>query len=225
MKVLFLAILMACAPLAARACAVELILAVDTSGSIDEEEFALQMEGMAAAFENPSLVNAVEAQEGGVLVTLTQWSGASRQRQVTGWHKVTGAASMSGFAQAVRQSGRDWRNYSTAIGEALKHALQVGRTVPETCKRRIVDVSGDGVNNEGTAPRAVADALAAQGYTVNGLVIRGDTPDPVRHYEINVLAGPRAFLEIAQDFEDYPRAILRKLLREIEQQALISDAR
>ena len=224
MKVAILALLLALSPALAKACALELILAVDTSGSIDEREFALQMEGMAIAFEHPSLVSAVAAQEGGILVTLTQWSGASRQRQVTDWHLLTDAASMLSFANAIRHSGRDWRNYSTAIGEALKHALEVGRTVPATCKRRVVDLSGDGVNNEGAPPRAVADALAAQGYTVNGLVIRGDTPDPVRHYEINVLAGPRAFLEIAQSFDDYPRAILRKLLKEIEQQALISEA-
>jgi Ca-activated chloride channel family protein len=212
------------APMAARACALELILAVDVSGSIDEREFALQMEGMASAFEDPALIEAVEVQEGGVLVALTQWSGASRQRQVTGWHKLDGAASMATFARAVRESGRDWRNYSTAIGEALHHALRVGGTAPGRCRRRVIDVSGDGVNNEGRPPRAVADALAALGYTVNGLVIRGDTPDPVKHYEINVLAGPRAFLEIAASFEDYPEAIRRKLLREIEERALLSRA-
>jgi Ca-activated chloride channel family protein len=91
-----------------------------------------------------------------------------------------------------------------------------------TCKRRVIDVSGDGVSNEGRAPRAMADALAAMGYTINGLVIKGDSPDPVKYYRVNVLAGQNAFLEVAHDFEDYPRAILRKLLKEIEQHALIS---
>ena len=221
---LAVALTVAAAPGPAPGCALELILAVDVSGSIDDREFALQMEGMASAFEDPALIEAVEVQEGGVLVTLTQWSGASRQRQVTDWHQLDGAASMAVFAGAVRESGRDWRNYSTAIGEALHHALRVGGTAPGTCRRRVVDVSGDGVNNEGRAPRAMADALAAMGYTVNGLVIRGDTPDPVKHYEVNVLAGPRAFLEIAADFEDYPEAIRRKLLREVEERALISQA-
>lgn len=219
-----LVLLGAAAPAAAaERCALELILAVDVSGSIDDREFALQMEGMASAFEDPRLVEAVEAQKGGVLVTLTEWSGASRQRQVTAWHLLTDVDSMVAFAGAVRQSGRDWRNYSTAIGEALYHAMKVGETAPQECRRRVIDVSGDGVNNEGRAPRAIADALAAIGYTVNGLVIRGDMPDPVRHYEINVLAGPRAFIEIAAGFEDYPEAIRRKLLREIEERALVSE--
>lgn len=211
-------------PGAALACALELILAVDVSGSIDQDEFALQTEGIAAAFEHPHLAEAIMRQEGGIWITLTQWSGATRQRQVTEWHRLTDPTSMAAFATQIRQSGRDWRNYSTAIGEALFHALKTGETVPEPCKRRVVDVSGDGVSNEGRAPRAMADALAALGYTVNGLVIRGDSPDPVRYYERNVLAGPNAFIEIASDFEDYPRAILRKLLKEIEQQALISKA-
>ncbi|MEO1492870.1 MAG: DUF1194 domain-containing protein [Pseudomonadota bacterium] len=219
-----LATAIALGPLPAAACAVELIMAVDVSGSVDEREFALQMEGMAAAFEDPNLIEAIIHQDGGIYATVTQWSGASRQRQSTDWFHLTDIASMAAFATAIRRSGREWRNYSTAIGEALEHALKIGRTVPAKCKRRVIDVSGDGVNNEGRAPRAVSDALAALGYTINGLVIRGDSPDPVRYYEINVLGGAQPFLEIAQNFDDYPRAILRKLLREIDQHALISEA-
>lgn len=207
----------------ARSCALELILAVDVSGSIDAREFALQNEGMASAFEDPRLAEAIIRQEGGIYVVLTQWSGATRQRQVTDWHHLTDVESMAGFARQIRRGGRNWRNYSTAIGEALAHALDVGRTVPARCARRVIDVSGDGVNNEGRAPRAVSNALYALGYTINGLVIRGDSPDPIRYYEKNVIAGDRAFLEVASDFEDYPRAILRKLLKEIEQQALVSE--
>ena len=211
-------------PGGALACAVELILAVDVSGSIDEREFALQIEGTAAAFEHPSMINAVQAQEGGVQIILTQWSGRTRQRMVTDWHLIEDAASMAEFATAIRQGGRHWRNYSTAIGEALEHARRVGNTVPQPCKRRIVDVSGDGVSNEGRDPRAMAQELADLGYNVNGLVIRGDSPDPVEYYREHVLAGPRSFLEIAEGFEDYPNAILRKLLREIEEHALVSEA-
>ncbi|MEL7000685.1 MAG: DUF1194 domain-containing protein [Pseudomonadota bacterium] len=209
----------------ARACALELILAVDVSGSIDEREFTLQMEGTASAFEHPSMITAIEAQEGGVQIILTQWSGRTRQRIVTDWHLIKDAGSMSDFANAIRRGGRLWRNYSTAVGEALEHALRVGGTVPQDCERRVVDVSGDGISNEGRAPRAMADELARQGYTVNGLVIRGDSPDPVEFYRRNVIAGPRSFIEIANGFEDYPNAILRKLLREIEQHQLISDNR
>lgn len=222
MKGLWAFAMAAFAPGAALACALELILAVDVSGSINVEEFALQTEGTAAAFEDPELAEAIIHQKGGVWATYTQWSGASRQRQVTGWHHLTDPASMADFATAIRRGGREWRNYSTAIGEALYHAMKTGETVPERCKRRVVDVSGDGVSNEGRPPREMALTLAALGYTVNALVIRGDSPDPVKYYRQHVLAGPGAFMEIAEDFADYPRAIRKKLLREVESQALLS---
>lgn len=213
------------APALAGACALELILAVDVSGSIDSREFALQTNGLADAFENPSLVAAIGEIEGGVLVTMTHWSGSNRHRQMTGWHRLSDAPSMARFAAEARSAERAWRNYSTAVGEALVHAAEVSAAAPETCKRRVIDVSGDGVSNEGRAPSMVSGPLAAQGYTINGLVIRGADPDPVAHYRAQVIAGPGAFVEIADDFSDYPRAILRKLLREIDQPLILSDAK
>jgi Ca-activated chloride channel family protein len=210
------------APAPASACELELILAVDVSGSIDSSEFELQANGLADAFENPSLIAAIGEIEGGLLVTMTHWSGSTRHRQVTGWHRVTDAGSMAAFAAEARTAERAWRNFSTAIGEALIHAADVSATAPETCKRRVIDVSGDGVSNEGRTPSTVSGSLAAQGYTINGLVIRGADPDPVAHFRAQVVAGPGAFVEVAADFADYPRAILRKLLREIDQPLILS---
>ena len=85
-------------------CALELILAVDVSGSIDSREFDLQTTGLAEAFEHPSLVNAISNIEGGIVVTVTQWSGTNRQRQMTNWYRLTDAGSMAGFADAVRRA-------------------------------------------------------------------------------------------------------------------------
>ena len=212
------------APAPAAACALELILAVDVSGSIDAREFALQTNGLADAFENPSLIAAIGEIEGGVLVTMTHWSGSTRNRQMTGWRRLSDASSMARFAAEARGAERAWRNYSTAVGEALAHAAEVSATAPETCKRRVIDISGDGVSNEGRAPSTVSGTLAELGYTINGLVIRGAEPDPVAHYRAQVIAGPGAFVEIANDYTDYPRAILRKLLREIDQPMILSDA-
>ena len=212
-------------PAPAGACALELILAVDVSGSIDSREFTLQTNGLADAFENPSLVAAIGELEGGVLVTMTHWSGSTRHRRMTGWHRLSDAPSMARFAAKARSTERAWRNYSTAVGEALVHAARVSATAPETCKRRVIDISGDGVSNEGRAPSTVSGTLAARGYTINGLVIRGADPDPVAHYRAQVIAGLGAFVEIAADFADYPRAILRKLLREIDQPMILSEAR
>ncbi len=221
---LALAAALALLPHTADACSLELILAIDVSGSIDAREFHLQSDGLASAFENPSLVTAVENLKGGALVIVTQWSGSTRQKAVTGWHHVTDGPSMAAFARAVRGAGRAWRNFSTAIGEALLHAARVSATAPEQCRRRVIDISGDGVSNEGQAPREVSRALVARGFTINGLAIRGADPDPAEHYRREVIGGPGAFVEVARSFDDYPAAILRKLLREVEQPAIISRA-
>jgi hypothetical protein len=212
------------APGGAAACGLELVLAMDVSGSVNAREYALQAGGLADAFEHPSLVEAVGRIEGGMLVVLTQWSGGSRQQQMTEWHRVRTAEDLAAFVQAIRSARREWRNFSTAIGEALAHAEQVSARAPVQCQRRVIDVSGDGVSNEGRPPRAEADRLAARGYTINGLVIRGAEPDPVKHYEAEVIAGPGAFVEVAETFDDYPRAILRKLLREIDPPLFVSEA-
>lgn len=217
-----LALLLAAAPGPALACGLELILAVDVSGSVDEREFRLQMEGIAAAFETEAIGAAAERTAGGLLVTLTQWSGTTRQRSMTGWHAVADRGTARAFGETVRAIPRAWRNFSTAIGQALQHAAEVSATAPAACQRRVIDVSGDGVSNEGVSPRRVAAQLVEEGYTVNGLAIRGAEPDPVDHYRNDVIAGPGAFVEVAENFDDYPRAILRKLLREIEQPLLIS---
>lgn len=219
-----LAALIGAAPGPVLACALELILAVDVSGSINSREYALQAGGLADAFETEALAKAVESLEGGMVVTLTHWSGASRQRQMTGWHHLTDPASMAAFAAEVRSTPRAWRNFSTAIGEALDHARMISADAPMVCERRVIDVSGDGVSNEGRPPPVVGRAMGAEGYVINGLAIRGADPDPVRHFEEKVIAGPGAFVEVAEGFADYPRAILRKLLREIDQPMAISTA-
>ncbi len=209
------------APGPALACALELILAVDVSGSVDGSEYALQTEGLAAAFETEVLAEAIGNLDGPVMVTLTQWSGLSRQRQVIGWRRLDMPDTLLAFAAEVRAVPRAFRNYSTAIGEALSHASGVSADNPLTCARRVIDVSGDGVSNEGRDPRGLADGLAARGYVVNAIVIRGADPDPYPYYRDEVIAGDGAFVETAEGFEDYPEAILRKLLREIDPPLLV----
>lgn len=217
-----LAMVLVLAPGRALACALELILALDVSGSINAREYALQAGGLADAFETEALAAVIEELPGGMIVTMTQWSGASRQRHMTDWHHLTDRASIARFAEAVRTAPRAWRNFSTAVGEALEHAARIGAGAPMDCARKVIDVSGDGVSNEGRPPHLLSVEVSALGYTINGLVIRGAEPDPVKHYVENVIAGPGAFVEIAEGFDDYPRAILRKLLREIDRPMQVS---
>ncbi|MEM0942944.1 MAG: DUF1194 domain-containing protein, partial [Pseudomonadota bacterium] len=102
--------LLAFLPGHAVACALELILATDVSGSIDHIEYAVQAEGLAAAFEDQRLWQAVELLEGGMIVTHMQWSGTEDQRQTTAWHKVSDPASAQAFASAIRAERRIWRD-------------------------------------------------------------------------------------------------------------------
>ena len=117
---------------------------------------------------------------------------------------------------------RAWRHFSTAIGEAIRHATATGRAAPSDCRRRVIDISGDGVSNESESPATARLAAHAEGWTINGLAIAGAEPPPAEHYRQEVIIGPGAFVEQADGFEDYPRAILRKLLRGSRADALVA---
>jgi len=199
----------------ARACGIELVLAMDVSRSVVNDEYSLQMGGLSAAFRDPAVAEAIAGVPGGVMATVTQWSGPAAHRQTVRWTHLEDAQSAARFADAIDRMDRAFFAAFTAIGEALVHAAALHATNPRPCLRRIVDVSGDGVSNRGRSAAAMARALAADGVAVNGLVIRGARPDPVAFYRAQVVRGPGSFLAIADGFEDYARAIRQKLLREL----------
>ncbi len=196
----------------ARACDVALVLTVDVSGSIDPSEYELQMSGLAEALEDAAVADALVASKAKIALVL--WSGASRQEVSIGWQSMTDVEAVEAFAVEVRQIARPWRNFSTAIGEML--AVSYGMLRNVKCKRHVIDVSGDGVSNEGQDPGGVRDALVAGGVHINGLAILGAGGDDlVRYYEKHVIGGPNAFVYSATGYDDYPRAIRRKLLDEV----------
>ena len=202
-------------PARAADCGLELVLAMDVSRSVVDSEFDLQMGGLALAFRDPEVVDAISWIHGGVMATVTQWSGPESQTQPVPWRHLTDAATAAAFATAIERQQRNFFASYTAIGEALFHANSLSATNPLRCKRRVIDVSGDGASNRGRPVRPMAEALAASGVTVNGLVILGAWPDPAEFYLRNVVRGGSAFLETAANFADYAAAIKRKLLREI----------
>lgn len=195
----------------AAACDLALVLAVDISGSVDPQEYRIQMDGLAAALRDGIVAEALVDQQ--AMVTLLQWTGSSRQRQTLPWTQMTDFAAVDRFADAVEDDPRIWRNFSTAIGEALLVSRDLLAQVPD-CARHVVDVSGDGRSNEGAAPDAKRAQMAAAGITVNALAIETDETDLTAYFFENLIRGSRAFVETAQGFEDYPAAILRKLQRE-----------
>ncbi len=207
-----LAISLALAASPVRACELALVLAVDISGSVDPEEYRIQMDGLAEALRDGVVAEALLDQQ--AMVTLLQWTGATRQRQTLPWTQMTSFAVIEQFAEDVQRDGRIWRNYSTAIGEALEVSRDLIAEQPQ-CLRKVIDVSGDGRSNEGVAPGEMRGALRDAGITVNALAIETDDSDLTAYFFENLIMGEGAFVETAMGFEDYPAAIRRKLLREV----------
>lgn len=199
----------------AAACGLALVLAVDVSGSVDAREYRVQMDGLAAALRDGIVVDALLDQQ--AMVALIQWTGSSRQARTIDWRQMRTDADVSALAQAVAADARVWRNYSTAIGEALGAAMVALEEVPQ-CARKVIDVSGDGISNEGPMPAARHAALKALGVTVNALAIESDEDDLTDWFFEHLITGEGAFVMTAENFEAYPAQIRRKLQRETTRQ-------
>lgn len=199
-------------PAPAIACDLALALAVDVSGSVDSSEYRLQMDGLATALRDPLISEALVRAQAQLM--LVQWTGATRQFVTIPWTAMTGFDVVDHFAEAVSEDRRVWRNYSTAIGDALTFTMNEFAPVSH-CLRRLIDVSGDGASNEGEDPKAVHAALKEMGIVVNALAIEESEPDLTAYFFENVITGEGAFVVSASTFEDYPEKIRKKLLREI----------
>lgn len=196
-------------------CDIELVLAMDVSRSVSTREYQLQIGGLAQALSHPEVMEAVEFLPGGVMATVMIWGDAGQQKQTIPWTHLTGPENMIAFAREVAETKRYFGFTLTGLGQAMIFADRLTETNPRKCRRRIIDISGDGVWNHGPRPSAVWRTDISRDVTINGVVILGATPNPLAHYESEVIGGPAAFVEVAEDFEDYAPAILRKLLREL----------
>jgi hypothetical protein len=174
----------------------------------------LQRDGIARAFENPSLVSAISAVPGGLEAQVLEWSDPDRIAVTVGWTRLADATSAADFAAAVRATTRSSEGL-TAIGPALLAAAAAFDHTPEPAQRRIIDISGDGMANFGLPPAVARDRIVAAGISINGLAILTEEPWLEAYYRSNVVGGPGAFVVIARDFRSFADAILRKLVQEI----------
>lgn len=207
-------------PAPARACELALLFALDVSGSVDSHEYALQRDGLAAALADPVIAEALAGHR--AQVSVMQWTGSNRQAVTVPWRSIETAEDAIAVAAEVAADPRLWVEYSTAVGEALDLAAGAFEGGPD-CRRRVIDISGDGRSNEGKSPLAVRPRLVEMGITVNALVIHSAEPFLVEWFEREVLTGPGAFAMEAEGYRDYPRAIRAKLEREAVRQ-LAADA-
>jgi hypothetical protein len=194
----------------------QLVLAVDASGSVDNDRFELQKRGYSAAFRNPRVVQAIRSSPSqAIAVTMTQWTGPTLHVQVVDWTRIADEASSLRFADAIDAAPRALFGGGTSISGAIDDAMLLLAKSPFQATRRIIDISGDGSNNRGRAFAASRDAAVRDGVAINGLPILTLEPDLESYYEANVIGGPGAFVVAAASYDDFATAILNKLVAEI----------
>ncbi|MCX8135267.1 MAG: DUF1194 domain-containing protein [Roseococcus sp.] len=200
-----------------------LVLAVDVSRSIDEDEARLQREGYRAAVSDPRVVEVIRrGMIGAIGLAYVEWAGVEYQRVVIPWTRIASQRDADLWAETLAEAPRVSLSW-TSISGAIDFSRQVLREAPFEGTRRVIDVSGDGVNNSGRPAEHARDEAVAEGIVINGLPIVNDRPTfgrmpPIpldRYFEQNVIGGPGAFMIVAEDFEAFGAAVRRKLLREI----------
>jgi hypothetical protein len=191
----------------------QLVLAVDASGSVDMYRFELQKRGYAAAFRNPKVLAAVRSGiSQAIAVTMHQWTGPRLQVHVVPWMVVKDAASA---AIAIEKAPRRLFSGGTSISGAIDYSRLILAQSPFTATRRTIDVSGDGANNIGRPAKIARDEAVRDGITVNGLPILSVEPNLDTWYFENVVGGPGAVMVPAENYESFAEAILKKLIIEI----------
>lgn len=192
-----------------------LVLAIDTSGSISNERLVMQIDGYAQAFRQPGLVRAIQAGNyGQIAATFVSWSDYQRQLQEVPWTILSDQTSATSFSGAIAQAVLPTPGW-TSISGAIRFSAHLLESLPLQANRRVIDISGDGPNNDGPPPGTARDAALSAGITINGLPILEVDPHLDSYYRSQVIGGPNAFLLVARNRVRFAEALLRKLLIEI----------
>jgi len=222
------ALLLACAmsaPSAAQtAVDLQLVLAVDASGSVDQIRFDLQKRGYVAAFRHARVLQAIRSGPNqAIAVTMVQWTGPMMQVQVAEWSAVGDEPSAAAFAAAIERVPRQLFGGGTSISGAIDFSATLFPKSPFRAPRRVIDVSGDGSNNSGPLVTLVRDDVVASGITINGLPIMLKRPNSFTmdlehldvYYEDCVIGGPGAFVIPIRERSQFKEAIRTKLVLEV----------
>jgi len=199
-----------------------LVLAVDISNSMDPEEQDLQRDGFVAAFRSSLVQDAIKAgMLGRIAVVYMEWAGSRRQTVVVPWTIIDGPASAAGFADRLAQAPTQ-RAPRTSISGAIDLGVRLLAESQVEASRQVIDISGDGANNEGRSVTQARNEALARGITINGLPImlnraRGywDVDKLDDYYRDCVIGGSGAFMVPVRDREQFAQAIKTKIVREI----------
>jgi hypothetical protein len=204
-----------------------LVLASDVSRSVDHPKFLLQREGYATAISDPHVLDAIRSGPNArIAVCFVEWSGFGAQKLVIDWSLIDGPLAARKFGDQLLELPRSFAD-RTSISGGVEFAVAQMEHAPFEGARRTIDVSGDGTNNAGRDVKLARDEAIAKGIVINGLVILSDRPVPwnaehtnppgglEKYYQENVVGGPGAFVLVAENFNSFGRAIVKKLIAEI----------
>lgn len=209
-----------------------LVLAADVSRSIDTPKFQLQREGYAAAISDKRVLEAITAgRNRRIAISFVEWSGVSAQKLVIPWTVVDGPDAARKFGDQLLELPRSFAE-RTSISGGIDFSVKLFDEAPFKAARKTIDVSGDGTNNSGRDVTLARDDALAKGITINGLVILSERPmawNPEHtnppgglpnYFRDNVIGGPGAFVVVAEDFNSFGQAIVKKLIAEIAEAPL-----
>ncbi len=201
---------------AATPVALELVLAVDASSSVDEKEYELQVAGYVRAFRDAEVIAAIESlHPAAIAVTYVEWSDRWQQIQSVAWTHVTDTASATAFAASIVKQANMLQGTGTAIGTAIAYSATLFDGNGYNGLRRVIDVSADDRYNSGSHPSVARDRAVAKNITVNALAV-DDSGALAEYFHKNVIGGPDAFVMTANSFSDFAVTLKKKLLRELE---------
>ena len=202
---------------------VELVLGADISASMTQDELKIQREGYAAALTDAAVLEAIRSGAyGKIAVTYFEWAGVTSQNVVVPWTVIAAPADAEAVARKIAVPPA-WQSRKTSISGAMVFAADLLETSPYKGIKRVIDLSGDGANNEGPPLVETRDAIVAQGITINGLPVMTsdaepqpyDVPNLDEYFSECVIGGPAAFVMPVHEWEQFPETIRRKLLLEL----------
>jgi hypothetical protein len=193
-----------------------LVLAVDCSSSVDDGDYKLQMQGIAGALRNPALYEAIAlGAYGRIALALVHWSTSNSQSLAIAWSSIASPADLESVARQAESAERKWQPGGTGLAQAITFSTALLLSLPAEAARRIIDVSGDGEENDGGDVSEARTAALAQGITINGLPILSGSPTLESYYREVVIGGPGAFVVPARNLQSFAEAMSQKLLREV----------
>lgn len=197
----------------AAACDVALLLSVDVSGSIDRGEYRLQVDGIADALADPEVADALLL--GQVALGVVQWSGTAKQTLSIPWRRMLSPSEIADFATRARALPRAYTGSDTAVGEAIAFSVAQFGAVGD-CRRKVIDISGDGPQNAGFPLAPERGNAAAAGIEINAIAIEDvGRSIPITEFYRRYVVTRNGFVITARGLSDYPRAIREKILREV----------